>query len=211
MVSAVLSPKTKKLLNKLAQQKWLSGFYLAGGTALALQYGHRQSIDLDWFCPFDLDNRQLVSQVSQTGKFTLLNEDKNTVGGILDGVKVSFLSYPYPLLKKPTKYLSMIKLAAPLDIALMKLSAIGNRNTKKDFIDLYFFLAATKMNLVQLFGYLPKKFKKIDYSRYHFVKSLVYFAEADREPLPLMIKPVRWSAVKKFFQKEVSAFVKSAR
>ncbi|MFA6534117.1 MAG: nucleotidyl transferase AbiEii/AbiGii toxin family protein [Patescibacteria group bacterium] len=207
MIVEVLSPKTKKLLDKLAKETWLADFYLAGGTALALHYGHRQSIDLDWFCPRDLNNARLLSRLSQVGKFTLLNEEKNTLDGILDGVKVSFLSYPYPLLKKPVKYFSAVKLASPLDIALMKLSAIGNRNSRKDFIDLYFFLTAEKMDLEQLFGYLPKKFKKIDYSRYHFAKSLVYFAEADREPSPLMIKLITWLVVKRFFLKEVKRLI----
>lgn len=208
MILEVLSPKTKKLLDKLAKENWLGDFYLAGGTALALHYGHRQSIDLDWFCPRDLNSAQLLSRLSQVGKFTLLNEEKNTLEGILDDVKVSFLSYPYPLLKKPVKYLAGVKLASPLDIALMKLSAIGNRNSRKDFIDLYFFLAVEKLDLRQLFNYLPKKFKKINYSQYHFAKSLVYFASADREPSPLMIKPLDWPAVKKFFLKEAKKLVK---
>jgi len=198
-----LAKNTDTLLERIKTKKWLSNFYLAGGTALALQLGHRRSVDLDWFKKESINSKVLLKKVSQLGKFELLNEEKDTLEGLLDGVKVSFMTYPYSLLKSKLKYSRNIFLADKLDIAIMKLGAIAGRNSKKDFIDLYIFLQENQMDLDWLLGYLEKKFKGVGYDKYHIYKSLVYFAEADKEPMPKMFREISWVKVKKFFQREV--------
>jgi len=83
------------------------------------------------------------------------------------------------------------------------LSAISGRNTKKDFIDLYYFLHEENMDLSVLLNKMKKKYKGLNYEILHILKSLVYFVEADKEPMPRMLENIEWSKVKKFFEKSV--------
>jgi len=200
-----LAPKTKKLLEKIGTHQWLKDYYLAGGTALALQLGHRQSIDLDFFTKKNINTPQLIAILSKEGVFKLLKEEKDTVEGLLDGVKVSFMSYPYSLIEKQIRFDKNIFLASAHDIALMKLTAIAGRNTKKDFIDLFVYLLKDKKDIQGLLKDMKKKFKGVDYDSMHICKSLVYFEEADKEPIPVMFiqKLVNWKKVKDYFIGEV--------
>jgi len=203
-----LATNTASLLHKLANNKWLSDFYLAGGTALALQLGHRQSIDLDWFRQSNIKTKKLTKIISKIGNFEIINEEENTVEGILDDTKLSFMTYPYPLLKKTIKYDKCVFLADQLDIAVMKLGAIADRNTKKDFIDLYFFLQKNKLRLDDLFRNMDKKFAGAKYDPYHIYKSLIYFIEADTEPNPKMMVAFDWKNIKLFFENEIRKKIK---
>jgi len=203
MFENTLAVDTKKLLDKMSKLHWVDKYYLAGGTALALQLGHRQSVDLDFFCIDNINNVDLKNKLSKVGKFKLVNEEENTIDGILDGVKVSFMTYPYPLLYKAIIYKKYVKLAFVKDIAVMKLGAIAGRNTKKDFIDLYYFLHKEKLYLNDLFKILKKKFKGFEYDKYHIYKSLIFFNEADKDPTPKMIEKIEWDKVKRFFKNEI--------
>ena len=202
----VLPRKTAKLLEKMKTKKWLSNFYLAGGTALALQYGHRQSVDLDFFTGKNFTKANLLREISAVGNFRILNEDENTLEGVLEGVKVSFMMYPYPLLNKLIFYDTNVSLADETDIAIMKIGAIAGRNTKKDFIDLFFYLNRNKMTIRNLLRLADEKFKPAQYDPYHVYKSLVYFREAEKDPMPFMIVDVKWKDVKKFFEKQIKTF-----
>lgn len=202
MFENTLAPKTKQLLHRLDGKPWLKNFYLAGGTALALHYGHRQSVDLDWFTPRSINTTQFIKKLSAVGPFEILSREKNTLEGILTGVKVSFMTYPYRLLNKPTAY-GKLAIAAPLDIAIMKLGAIADRNTKKDFIDLFIFLEREKMTLDRLLSKAEKKFAPVKYDRYHLLKSLTYFTEANSDAMPKMFIQIEWKKVKQFFTKQV--------
>ncbi len=203
MFITTLPPSAEKLLTKFERVKWLKDFYLAGGTALALQYGHRQSVDLDFFTQKKINTSQLIKKLSKIGKLTLTKEEENTVEGILNDVKVSFMTYPYPMLEKEKKYSDNIKLASPNDIAVMKLEAVAGRNTKKDFIDLYFYLQNEKANLQNLIKKLQLKFKGLTYDFYHLYKSLIYFVDADKDVMPLMLKKTDWPKIKKYFVNEI--------
>lgn len=202
MFDNTLAPKTKQLLGRLGGKPWLKKFYLAGGTALALHYGHRQSVDLDWFTPRPINTAQLLKQLSTIGTFEILNRQQNTLEGILKGVKMSFMTYPYPLLKSAARY-GKLSVAQPLDIALMKLGAIADRNTKKDFIDVFVFLEREKMSLTNLLDKTKQKFPGINYDRYHLLKSLTYFVDADTDAMPKMFIKLDWKKVKQFFIHEV--------
>lgn len=202
MFENTLAPATKKLLQKLTDQNWRGDFYLAGDTALAMQYGHRQSIDLDWFTSSHINLPQLLKNVSAVGSYEVLNQTKDTLEGVLENVKVSFMTYPYPLIKKPILWQG-VALAAPLDIAIMKLGAVAGRNTKKDFIDLYIFLEKEQTTLAYLLAAADKKFTGANFDRYHLYKSLAYFDDADQEPMPKMLIALDWKKIKNFFLQEV--------
>ncbi len=207
----VLAWNTKKLLDSVKSKSWIKSFYLAGGTALALHYGHRVSVDLDWFTEKSFLTKSLIKKLSAHGEFKLLNEAEDTVTGLLDDVKVSFITYPYPMLKKTTMYLPGIQIASPLDIAVMKIGAIAGRNTRKNFIDLYLFLHREQMSLTTLLPYVKKKHPGVEVDLYHVFKALKYFADADKEPQPDMREVVDWNAVKKFFTLEVKKLTAKPR
>ncbi|MBU1070928.1 nucleotidyl transferase AbiEii/AbiGii toxin family protein [Patescibacteria group bacterium] len=111
----------------------------------------------------------------------------------MNGVKLQFLEYHYNLIKSPIKWGS-IKLSSIQDIACTKLQTIGARGSKKDFIDLYYLL--DRYSLSGLFKLMEKKYQKIKYSETHIMKSLVYFKDAEQQPMPRMHKDISWEEVK---------------
>jgi hypothetical protein len=115
------------------------------------------------------------------------------------------LAYKYPLLA-PLKKIEGIKVADIKDIGCMKISAISSRGSKKDFIDLFFI--CQKIALGKMLQFFEKKYKEIDYNIMHIIKSLVYFEDAEKDPMPKMLIPVSWQKVKKFFQKEIKKVIK---
>jgi len=200
MFKRVISETTRQNLVKLNQSLILKNFYLAGGTGLALQLGHRISIDLDFFSIKKFNPELLAIQIKELGKFSIESKAEGTLHGILNGVKITFLYYPYPLLY-PFKEFERVNVADYLDIACMKLNAISSRGSKKDFIDFYFI--CKKISLKKIFKLFEKKYKEVDFNMTHIFKSLCYFEQADKEPLPKMFDEVSWTNVKKFFRENV--------
>jgi hypothetical protein len=190
----VLPAKQIKVLQLLTFQNWLNPFYLVGGTALALQIGHRQSVDFDFFTMSNFKNRNIISALTKLGRFELFDEAENTVNGILNNVKVSFLKYEYPLLKSKHSY-QTISIADIFDIALMKISTISGRGAKKDFIDFYFILR--QFSLSELFSAYKLKYGVQVSNYYHLQKSLVYFDDAENEPMPRMVESVEWDEIRR--------------
>lgn len=195
-----LSPNTARNLALLKQAPGIKKFYLAGGSALALHFGHRYSFDLDFFNSGKFDSKQIRQQLQDLGKFSLDQIAEDTLLGKFNQTKISFFTYSYPLLF-PTSDFSGIKIASVLDIACMKLDAISARGTKRDFIDLYFI--CQKEKLTKILKLFEKKFQKIDYNLAFIQKSLVYFLDAEKDGMPEMIKKVFWEEIKRFFEKEV--------
>ncbi|MFN3527935.1 MAG: nucleotidyl transferase AbiEii/AbiGii toxin family protein [Candidatus Altarchaeaceae archaeon] len=189
----ILSTSQQKLFEILKKEEWISNYYLAGGTALALILGHRKSFDFDFFSNTDFSIDFLSEKLSKIGNFLKLSEQKNTLHCIVNNVKISFLGYKYPLLESPIVE-GNIKIANIKDIACMKLSAIISRGTKKDFVDLYFILQT--YSLEELFQFYSKKYNQSNYE-YVLLKSLVYFSDAEEDPMPKMLKKVDWEEVKK--------------
>ncbi|MBI3952715.1 MAG: nucleotidyl transferase AbiEii/AbiGii toxin family protein [Candidatus Doudnabacteria bacterium] len=189
-----INAPTKRVLEKIAKSGIAKDFYLAGGTALAIQLGHRMSEDLDWFSPDKFSGDDIKKGLSRIGSLELIGEETGTVHGILDGVRVSFFYYGYPWLY-PLVDFENIKLADERDIAAMKIDAASSRGSKKDFIDLYFLME--KYPLAELLHFFEKRYKKIKFNKLHILKSLTFFEDAQQDPMPIMIKPADWDEVKK--------------
>ena len=189
----ILPDEQRKLFDVMAKQEWINSFYLAGGTSLALRIGHRQSIDFDFFIHADFKIREIISRLRKLGSFELFDEAENTINGLLDHIQISFFKYEYPLLKKPYQYGSL-KIAELFDVALMKLEAISGRGNRKDFIDLFFLVDF--FSLPELFKAYSNKYGTKISNHYHLLKSLVYFEDAENQPMPKMLKHVEWSEVK---------------
>ena len=183
----VLPENQLKLFNKLAECTWISDFYFAGGTALALLLGHRQSIDFDFFTKIPFKGEIIKKHLAELGEMELFSEDKDTINAGINGIRVSFFIYEISMMNDLLAYKN-ISIASLLDIALMKLAAISGRGSKKDFIDLYFLLKYFELS--ELLKKFPMKFGKESTNIYHLLKSLVYFNEAEDQPLPVMLKQI---------------------
>lgn len=192
-----IRPNVRALVDKLADQDFIGDFYLAGGTAVALFFHHRRSDDLDFFSEKSFREVSLIGNLKKIGKFENLKSEKDTLLGKLAGVKVSFFALPYKLIEPPLKYKNL-RVARPLDLALMKILAISDRGTKRDFIDLYL-LSRDLKPLDELLVLFQKKFGKYDFNIQHIIKSLTYFEDADKGEMPEMYIDIEWREVKKFF------------
>lgn len=191
---------TKQALRGLAGMEALAGFYLAGGTGLALRLGHRVSADLDFFRQDAFREQSLVDALAQRGGFSLTHREPGTVHGNLDGIKASFFHYPYPLLEEPAA-VEGIRVASVRDSACMKLDAIGQRGSKRDFVDLYV-IARKAQSLDRIVDDYREKYAKLNVNVLHLLKGLTYFADADAEPMPKMLEDLNWDDVKSFFTGE---------
>jgi hypothetical protein len=200
MYQEVINAETKRVLETINKIKEIGNFYLAGGTALALQLGHRKSIDLDWFSQKEFDVDILKKDLSSFGSLKIDSEDKQTLNCRLDNVKISFFVYSYKILF-PLIDFNKIKLADKRDIACMKIDTISSRGAKKDFIDLHFLLE--KYCLEELLNLFDKKYAGIEYNRFHLLKSLTYFDDAESEPMPEMLKDISWKEIKSEIKKKV--------
>ncbi|GAB4529260.1 MAG: nucleotidyl transferase AbiEii/AbiGii toxin family protein [Anaerolineae bacterium] len=201
MFVRTLPTNARRLLKQLGQGSLAKSFYLAGGSAAALHLGHRVSIDLDFFTPRDdYEAEPLTQQLRAIGHLNIQQQGRGTLIGLLKGVRISFFSYPYPLLAE-TAELDRIAIAHLLDIALMKLIAISQRGTKRDFIDLYF-ICQHGYRLDDLLRRVPEKYQTVSYSSYHLLRALAYFADADADETPQMLVSFDWNDVKKFFEGE---------
>ena len=206
MHEETLSKDTGIVLEKLVDVA--RPFYLAGGTALALQFGHRISVDLDFFIPELFDVKKLINDLSKVGNLEIEDESDITFNGSLDGVKISFFKYNYPLLFE-TKDFKGVKLADERDIGAMKIEAISNRGSKKDFVDMYVLLK--KYSFEEILGFFHDKYKEFNYNTIHILKSLTYFFNADESSEPEMLIPDNWNDMKKYINKTINNYLDSKK
>jgi hypothetical protein len=190
---------------------WLSGqgFYLAGGTALAIYFGHRRSVDLDWFTPQPIaDPMALAQRLRDSGLiFKTGQTAPGTLYGEIGGVRVSFLEFRYPLLQPLTIWVEPnCRLASLDDLGCMKLSAIAQRGSRKDFYDVHALLSRHRP-LAELLTLYQQKFQVSDISPVLY--GLAYFDDADSEPVPTMLVKTSWKQVKKDVLQWVKEFSRS--
>jgi len=204
MHEETLSKNTRIVLEKIAPIA--TSFYLAGDTALALELGHRISVDLDFFNKDTFSVSSLVEQLNTLGNLQIEDQSETTFNGSLDGVKISFFKYPYKLLFSTRKY-NNVRLADERDIGAMKIQAISGRGSKKDFIDLFVLLK--KYSIQELLNFFYNKYEEFNYNQLHILKSLSYFYDADTNPEPIYINPIDWEKVKKFIKNIVDEYIKT--
>ncbi|RUM28019.1 MAG: hypothetical protein DSY32_04845, partial [Aquifex sp.] len=171
-----LSKKQRIALEEVVSLEICDNFYLAGGTALLIRYGHRFSEDFDFFSfpQKSFDSFSLIRQIDKLSSVKWIYQSKDTLIFITQGIKFSFFEYHYPLLEEPEKDKELgIFIAKDKDIACMKAVAIAQRGSKKDFYDLWFLMKEHKWDLKELEKFVKKKYTNIEFSI--IVKSLVYF------------------------------------
>lgn len=128
-------PDTLELLRKIMGEPLFSDMRLVEGTALALQYGHRSSVDLDMFGTLNADNEDVEEVIGAIGNYTRIKVTNNIKIYQVNNIKVDFENYKYPWIDDMVED-EGIRLASPRDIAAMKINAIEGRGTRKDFIDI---------------------------------------------------------------------------
>lgn len=182
---------TLAVFEKIREYPFFNDFRLAGGTSLALQIGHRLSIDLDFFVVEHPAFEHLNEELEKLGSVQLIQSLNTIRTYLIEGVKVDFINYPYSWISNaidPNGY----NLAGMDDIVAMKIAAITGRGSRKDFIDLYFLMQ----------HYAPEQMMLLYTRKYNSAspflayKSLIYFEDAEKEPMPEMLKPMDWSKVK---------------
>lgn len=202
-----LPPEAQILLKNLAKTVRAHKSLLADGTGLALQIGHRISVDLDFFSRETFLTENVFQEMRRLGlNPRVLEESEGSLTVTIDGTKVSLFRYPYPFIEE-MKDADGVPVAGVIDIASMKIIATSQRGAKRDFFDLYFILQDIPFrkiaeNMVHRFG--NDRLNPV-----HIGKSLVFFNDADTDPDPRMLgnDNPSWEGMKKFFIKNVRQMV----
>jgi len=184
---------------------YFSNLYLAGGTSLALQIGHRKSIDLDLFGTIETDEISISKILNSLGNTQLIKKTPNIQIYIVNGVKVDIVNYHYAWIQAACEE-DQLRLAGKKDIAAMKLAAITGRGSKKDFIDIYFLLQ--EFSLQEMLAFYNEKYH--DGSSFLVLKSLTYFDDAEIDPQPYMLKKIDWKQIKQSIVSSLDAFLKNS-
>lgn len=211
MFENALSIKAKYLITKISSVIKEENFYLAGGTGLALQIGHRLSEDLDFFKNSPFNENLLISNLkAKVESFEEIFLEKQTVSVFLDGVRCSFFFYDVPLSFEPLK-IEGIEVARWEDILAEKFKTLSQRGSKKDFYDIFAVIKIKNLSIKEAVSIFKNRFKETALNKYHVLRSLTYFEDAEREPDPVIIGEwkYRWEDVKNFFNKNIKEFEKA--
>jgi len=181
-------------------------FYLAGGTALALQIGHRTSVDFDFYAKDSFDSLDLLAALrSQIPELRVQTQQEKTLRVLSGDTEISFFAYPYELIRL-TIPLDRFELASIEDIAAMKLIAIVQRGTQRDFVDIYFLLQ--RFSLKELIGFVKEKFS--GYQETLLLRALVYFDDAEnaaaRKGVRILTDDYSWQKAKDYIVSEVKKY-----
>ena len=197
-----------ELIKSLQSKSYLKDFYLVGGTALALQFGHRKSVDIDLFSNFSFDASELLENIHQDFPFQLFFTGSNTLKGTVAEINVDILAHRYRYITEPWVIEGVRLLSIP-DIIAMKLNAISTSGQRsKDFIDIYYLLKEYRLG--KMLEFYKEKYNQDNTS--FILKSLVYFDDVDLADWPVMIRDpkLKWSEVKNRIEKEVLEYAHRA-
>ncbi|MDP4267154.1 MAG: nucleotidyl transferase AbiEii/AbiGii toxin family protein [Bacteroidota bacterium] len=189
-------PVALEILGMLMRIPELDKFYLVGGAALSLQTGKRISFDIDLFSENSFNNQYMLSVLQDKFPLKVIDIKENTLNLMIKDCKTDIITYKYPLLR-PIIYENGLRIISVEDISAMKLAAIGNRGSKKDFFDIYFILQ--KYSIEQILSFFKEKFNTTQ--TYFIIRSMTYFEDAEKDPNPILIETVSWTEVKNFFLK----------
>lgn len=179
------------------------GFYLAGGTALALQIGHRVSVDFDLFSN-DQINRALLTRVRhvfEEADISVRVDDADELTVLVNSVKITFLTYPFPAREPLVTYENVRLLSVP-EIAATKAYTIGRRGAYKDYVDLYFIVVEKHAGLADIIADAEAKFGS-DFNARLFLEQLVYVADLDDSEVRFIKSPVTPRDVQTFFEERI--------
>ena len=199
-----VAPDTLELLKTIDSKPEMKGLRLVGGTALALQYGHRQSVDLDFFGSPTVSQEDTIDVLSSLGNITIHNRTDKILQVVLRGIKVDVIDYSRYGWIDPPVVDDGIVLASPRDIAAMKINAIEGRGSRKDFVDIYMLLQ--HYTLSELLDFYSMKYP--NYSIFRALLSLTYFDDAKTQAMPKMFITQTWEEIKAYISDKVKEYNK---
>ena len=174
-----------------------TGFYLAGGTAVALQIGHRISVDLDFFSA-DPIKKTLLSEIEKVfGTVTVVIKTKDELTILADGVKITFLHYPFSLVS-PLVQSNIVPLASICDLASMKAYTLGRRQSLKDYVDLYEIFSKKLFDFQNTLEDAKHKYTDAFNDRL-FLEQLVFTDDLEDESIQWIGEKVSKETMKDFF------------
>lgn len=200
MQLAALKSEQQEIFKRL---KNFPEFCLVGGTALALQLGHRLSIDFDLFSKREIPKSLLPKAKRVFAGFkvrTILNHSEQ-LSIVVGRTKVDFVKYSFPLLLK-TIGVEGVKLVAVSEIAVMKAFAIGQRGTMKDYVDLYFIIKEKHTTLENIKKLAERKYKD-EFNFRLFLEQLIYTSDVKRERIEFLREPVTEAQMAAFFTEQI--------
>ena len=202
-----VEPDTLALLNKLMLMPELNNFYLVGGTALSLQYGHRISVDLDLFCSEVFDQKEIINSLQNNFGKSFQYEGGFSKFGIfcfIDNVKVDIVHYPHKIVYK-TLIEDGIRMYSSKEIAAMKIQAILGRGKRKDFYDMAILL--NEFSVKNIIEFHDKKYPS-QQLLISIPQALTYFEDADDSEEPVSLKNQTWETVQQIIKQHVNAYLK---
>jgi len=209
MKDFVLNDNQKKIIKKI---DFLGNkFYLAGGTGLALQIGHRTSVDFDFYSEKGFNSEKLLQKFKKVFKKDISESVivEDTLKFKIKSTNLSFFKYKYPLIRPTIKWQS-INLASLEDIAAMKMIAIVQRGTKRDFVDIYYLIKL--FGISSIFKLTKQKYQEM-FNQYIGSRSLMYFEDAEKKQARTRIylydPSIDWKTIKSYLKDQVISFQKS--
>ncbi|KKU82466.1 MAG: hypothetical protein UY10_C0032G0002 [Microgenomates group bacterium GW2011_GWA2_47_8] len=205
----ILHPRQQQVLGKLAVSRAFD-YYLAGGTALALQLGHRTSLDFDFYSGGKLVSGELMTRIKQAlPTIAISRQTDDTFQAVASGVNISVFYYPYPLLKKLVDF-PPIQLASLEDIAAMKIVALVQRARQRDFWDVYYLIE--RLGLANVIASAYRKYPWYEENSQIVFRALTYFEDADTDEevgrVTIFDKRLQWTDVKEKIRQEVKTYLK---
>jgi hypothetical protein len=194
-----------ELLKALQNKPYLKGFYLVGGSALALYLGHRRSIDLDLFSIADFDTENLLENLQQDFNYRIYLSAANTLKGSINQINVDIIAHRYPLVGDPL-FSDGIAIISMKDIVAMKLNAIATSGQRsKDFVDVFYSFG--NFGLKEMLEFYKIKYHQEDDT--HILKSLIYFNDVDLSDWPVLIKDsgLKWKDITSKLESEVLKYI----
>ncbi len=200
-----VSPELLELFNSLMLESDFEDFFLGGGTSLALRFGHRRSIDLDLFSVHPFDSQKIEYLLHRLfSDFEVVNRTVGSICAVVNKCKLDILHHDYPLLSEPVVHEGLHFLSIP-DLAAMKINAVTNRGSKKDFIDLLL-LHENGVPLDKALDYFSDKYGKA--GRFLAVRSRAWFVDAESEPDPFILNGWVWNDVRRRIETLVKALIR---
>lgn len=203
-----VEPSTLELIRELQSKDYLKDFFLVGGTALALNIGHRKSIDIDLFSNFNFDTQSLLENLTHDFQYNLFYSANNTLKGSVSDIKLDILAHRYPYVTEPL-IIDGVSMLSSEDIIAMKLNAITVSGQRvKDFIDIFFLLE--KYSIENMLDFYKRKYTL--QNEVNVLKSLIWYNDVDLSDWPVMLKnlDLKWNMVKKEISKSVKNYMKAA-
>lgn len=200
MHQEALTEKAKEILPALRN---FNNFYLAGGTALALQIGHRISVDFDLFSEKEIDKNLFpeVSKIFYGNEITLSVNNSDELTVFIDGLKITFLKYPFPLIFDLVDY-EGIGLLSVKEIAATKAYTINRRGSLKDYTDLFFIVSKKHATLEEIIEISGKKYDN-EFNTRLFLEQLVYFKDIEEAEIEFLKESVTKKEIEAFFTEEI--------